>query len=235
MFRLLLINILLTVATSIAVAQADTVVVDSLTRISHIPTGIRIGTDLISIGKSQFQDNFTGWEINADVDFYRYFLALDYGSWGRTFKSDTAGQYANDGTYWRAGIDVNFLVRDIDRNMFFIGFRYGRANFSENLNVIAYDEITKQSVTLDYSQSGNKAHWFELTSGLRVKVWKMLWMGYTARFKFGLKYGASENIIPSDVPGYGRTEKDSYWGFNYQIFIRLPLRKQQVLIFPSKR
>jgi hypothetical protein len=235
MFRLLLINISLILFSAAAFAQqADTVVVDSLTRISHRPTGVRIGTDLISLGKSQFQDDFTGWEINADIDFYRYFLALDYGSWGRTFTSDAAGHYSNDGTYWRAGIDVNFLVRDIDRNMFFIGFRYGRANFSENLNVIAFNDITQEYVTLDYAHSGIKAHWLELTSGLRVKVWKMLWMGYTARFKFGLKYGSSENIIPADVPGYGRTEKDSYWGFNYQIFIRLPLRKQQVLIFPKK-
>jgi hypothetical protein len=235
MFRLLLINIALIIVTTAAVAQqADTVVVDSLTRINHLPTGIRIGTDLISLGKSQFQDNFTGWEINADIDFYRYFLALDYGSWGRTFTSDS-GHYSNDGTYWRAGVDINFLVKDIDRNMFFIGFRYGRANFSEDLNVYVQNYFVDDSfVTLNYSHSGIKAHWFELTSGLRVKVWKMIWMGYTARFKFGLKYGSSENIIPSDVPGYGRTEKDSYWGFNYQLFFRIPLRKQQVLIFPKK-
>ena len=238
MLRFLLINISLLLISVASFAQRpDTVVLDSLGKINYLPTGIRIGTDLISIGKTQFQNDFKGWEVNADIDFYRYFLALDYGSWGRTFSSDS-GNYSNDGTYWRAGIDVNFLVKDIDRNMFFIGFRYGRARFSEDLTVYANNWFPPVDVLVStpYTHSGVNARWFELTSGLRVKIWKIIWMGYTARFKFGLKYDANTaDIIPADVPGYGRTEKDSYWGFNYQIFIRLPLRKPQVIIYPDKK
>src|SRR5688572_4945883 len=113
MLRLFLINIALLVFTVRGFSQdGDTVRVDSVIRHSCIPTGIRIGTDLISIGKTQFQDDFKGWEVNADADFGRYYLALDYGSWARTFASDS-GNYANDGTYWRAGVDVNFLLKDI--------------------------------------------------------------------------------------------------------------------------
>lgn len=215
--------------------EADSVRADSVVRSSYIPTGIRIGTDLISIGKTQFQDDFTGWEVNADVDFGRYYLALDYGSWGRSFASDTSGNYSNDGTYWRAGVDVNFLLKDIDRNLFFVGMRYGRANFSEDLTVIAYNPVTRERENLPYSHSGVTARWFELTTGLRVKIWKVIWMGYTARLKFGLKHANTADIIPSDVPGYGRTNKDSYWGFNYQIFIRIPVRKQPPVIFEKKK
>ncbi len=211
--------------------KADSVRADSVH--SYVPTGIRIGTDLVSLFKTQYQNDFRGWEVNADVDFYRYYLVLDYGSWGRTFSSD-AGHYSNDGTYWRAGIDVNFLVKDPERNMFFIGARYGKANFAENLNVYAYNPFDSIFVSQDYAHSGIKAHWFELTTGLRVKIWKMIWMGYTARFKFGLKYDDTEKIIPSDVPGYGRTEKDSYWGFNYQVLIRIPLKRQPALLKETK-
>ena len=69
--------------------------------------------------------------------------------------------------------------------------------------------------------------WYELTGGIRVKIWKMIWMGYTGRFKFGLKTNESGAMLPSDVPGYGRTDKDNTWGFNYQIFFRIPVRKAQ--------
>src|SRR5688572_10334197 len=98
MLRLRLIKILpLLIISSVAHAQdGDSVRADSVIRRSFIPTGVRVGTDLISIGKSQFQNNFNGWEVNADVDFHRYYLALDYGSWGRTFGSDS-GNYKNDG------------------------------------------------------------------------------------------------------------------------------------------
>ncbi len=227
MLKLRLIEILLfSLLSSLAFSQSkDSVRRDTITIKDYIPTGIRIGTDLISLIKSQYQKDFSGWEVNADIDFRRYYLALDYGSWSRTFNSDSANNYFNDGTYWRAGVDVNFLLKDLDRNMFFVGARYGRANFSEDLTIYAYNEFTKTYEYLNYAHSGINARWFELTTGIRVKMWKAIWMGYTARFKFGLKHDETEHIIPSDVPGYGRTNKGSYWGFNYQIFIRIPVRK----------
>ena len=233
-FRLIKILLFSLVVTGAFAQPSDTVRLDTLLRHRFIPTGIRVGTDLISLAKSQFQDDFSGWEVNADVDFHRYYLAVDYGAWSRTFLSDS-GNYSNDGTYWRVGVDVNFLLKDPDRNMFFIGARYGSGTFSQNLSVYAYNQFTQTFENLEYYNSGVHANWFELTSGLRVKIWKVIWMGYTARFKFGLNYDDTEDIIPSDVPGYGRTNKDSYWGFNYQIFVRIPVRKQQPIAFKMKK
>ena len=188
-----------------------------------VPTGVRVGTDLIAIVRSTYDKTFAGWELNADVDFYRYYFAVDYGYWGRTYASDTAN-YANDGTYFRIGADVNFLKNDPDRNMFFFGVRYGVGTFNETLSVVAFDPTWGP---LDGTFNNTKAHatWMELTTGLRVKIWKMIWLGYTVRLKFGLNTSNTPEMLPHDVPGYGRAEEDSYWGFNYQILIRLPVRK----------
>lgn len=210
---------------------ADTVKRDTVKN-RYLPTGIRFGTDVLALVKSNVQDDFQGWEVNADVDFYRYFLAIDYGSWARTYPKDSAN-YSNDGTYWRVGADVNFLTKDVERNMFFLGLRYGHANFSENLGIITADPIYGP-ISRDYVNTDITARWYELTTGLRVKIWKMIWMGYTARFKFGLKSNGASEMLPHDVPGYGRTDRESYWGFNYQIFIRLPFRKMPPLP-PSKK
>src|SRR6188508_2378397 len=51
----------------------------------YFPTGIRFGTDAFSLVRNTYDETFKGWEVNADVDFYRYYLAVDYGSWGRTY------------------------------------------------------------------------------------------------------------------------------------------------------
>ena len=51
-------------------------------------------------------------------------------------------------------------------------------------------------------------------------------MGYTVRLKFALNTDSTDDMMPSDVPGYGRADAESYWGFNYQIFIRIPVRKK---------
>lgn len=201
--------------------------VDSLGAKKFIPTGIRIGTDLIALAKTGYDKTYTGWEVNFDADFNRYYLAVDYGSWGRTFTPDS-GAYSNDGRYWRAGVDFNFLKKDPDKNMFFFGLRYGHSSFSEKLEITTYDPRWG-SGPRQFDYSGQRAHWFELTTGLRVKMYKFIWMGYTARFKFGLKIDESAEMLASDVPGYGRADKESYWGFNYQLFFRIPVMRGRAL------
>jgi hypothetical protein len=210
----------------LSVAATSQAQVGDTTKVKHDfrPTGVRVGTDLIAIVRSHSDKTFAGWEFNGDVDFYRYYLAVDYGHWGRTYASDTSN-YSNSGNYFRIGVDVNFLKKDPDRNMFFIGFRYARSSFNENLSVVSSDPVWG-SLNGDFSNSNVPAQWMELTTGLRVKVWKIIWLGYTARLKFGLSTGDTPEMLPHDVPGYGRAQEDSYWGFNYQILIRLPVRKQ---------
>lgn len=187
------------------------------------PTGIRVGTDVASIIKSGVDDTFEGWEVNGDIDFYRYYFAVDYGYWARNYTAYDA-TYANDGNYWRVGADVNFLTKDPDKNMFFFGLRYGSSVFSEQMDIQKVDPVWG-AITTTLNNSDVKAHWYELTTGLRVKMFKIIWMGYTVRLKFALDTDAVGALMPSDVPGYGRADASSFWGFNYQIFIRLPVRK----------
>jgi hypothetical protein len=189
------------------------------------PTGIRIGTDLISLIKSNTQKDFTGWEMNADVDFSNYFLTLDVGNWGRDYTL-LNGNYKNSGNYFRIGADINFLQKDPDHNMFFLGLRYGRSSFSESLT---YQETlpifgTQTHIDANPSVTGS---WVELTTGLRVKVWKGFWMGYTARMKLAANTsGATPALSPYDMPGYGLIQQSPWWGFNYQVFWRIPIRKE---------
>jgi len=197
---------------------------DSLRRIQK-PTGVRIGTDIIAIGKTIFDSPLSGWEINADVDFGRYYLALDYGSSSRKDSLEN-GYYENDGRYLRVGVDVNFLLKDPDKNMVFLGFRYGRSTFSEQLTY----ETTLDDfgvIQTDLTNPNATAGWGEMTAGLRVKIWKSIWMGYTGRMKFLPSVKGNPAIETFDIPGYGKTSKGIYWGFNYQVFYRIPFQKDK--------
>lgn len=207
---------------SAQIIKSDTVKTDTIKN-KYLPTGVRIGTDLISLVKARYQDNFSGWEINGEVDINRYYLAMEYGNWGRKLNSDSAA-YSNDGKFWRVGIDVNFLKKDPDRNMFFIGGRYGRSTFSEQMQLISYDPIWGTLAT-SYTNKEVPARWLELTAGIRVKIWSIFWLGYTGRFKFALKTGATEEMLPYDIPGFGTTDKGTTWGFNYYAMVRIPIRK----------
>jgi hypothetical protein len=214
------ISLLLLVAFAASAQKRDTV----KQKHDFRPTGIRFGTDAIAIIKSATDKTFEGWEVNGDIDFYRYYFAADYGYWARNYTAYDAA-YSNDGTYWRVGADVNFLTKDPDKNMYFFGLRYGASVFSEEMVIQKVDPVWGD-ISTTLTNSNVHAHWFEATTGLRVKMLKIIWMGYTVRLKFALDTDNTDNMMSSDVPGYGRADAESYWGFNYQIFIRIPVRKK---------
>jgi hypothetical protein len=223
-------SVILVLVTWTAFAQKK----DSVsTRERYMPTGVRFSTDAISIARNFYDDSFEGWEVNADVDFYRYYFVVDYGTWSRMYPGDSV-DYKNNGRYFRIGADVNFLTRDPERNQFFLGLRYGRGSFDERFSVIDVDDRWG-TFTGQYRNDNVSARWFELTTGIKVRMFSWFWMGYTARFKFGLKTGDTPTMLPHDVPGYGRTDRDSYWGFNYQLMFRIPLRKYPPLPPPKKK
>jgi hypothetical protein len=119
---------------------------------------------------------------------------------------------------------VNFLLKDPEKNMFFLGARYGHGKFSEQMNITFQDPVWGTS-TNSYDNNNVKADWIELTTGLKVRVVKFFWMGYTARYKFALGTNAPEGFVPHDVPGYGRTYSNNTWGFTYYLMFNIPVRK----------
>ena len=193
----------------------------------YIPTGFRVGTDLIDLGKTISGNTFTGWEVNSDVDFANYYLTADVGTWGKDILIKN-GDYKNSGTYYRAGIDINFLGSDPDKNMFFIGFRAGHSFFNESVTYHTTPSHLYSPLDTTSTNPSASGNWGELTNGLRVKVWKGLWLGYTARMKFAPTVHGSPNFATYDMPGYGVIQNSPWWGFNYQIFWRFAWRKNKV-------
>ncbi len=189
------------------------------------PGGVSVGVDAISLIRSRTSDKFSGWEVNADVDFHRYHVVADFGTWATNYELKN-GYYQSDGNYFRVGVDVNFLLKDPDSNMLFLGFRHGRSSFTDNVNY-SFLDAQLDPVNLEAGNSGISANWMEGTAGLRVKVWKFIWMGYTGRMKFRLRVKGEGPLKAYDVPGYGLTYKTTWWGFNYQVFVKIPLKKRQ--------
>jgi hypothetical protein len=196
------------------------------------PTGIRIGTDVIDLIKTNTGKTFQGWEVNGDLGLANYYLAADIGSWSKNIplaqgaSYNNGGSYSNGGNYYRLGVDVNLLGKDPDRNMLFFGLRYGKSKFHES---IIYRDSSVFGVTnRNLTSADVNGSWVELTSGLRVKIWKGLWMGYTARMKMGPNTkGGNPAISPYDMPGYGLVSNKPWWGFNYQVFWKFAWKKEK--------
>lgn len=186
------------------------------------PSAVRIGTDIVAIGQTVLSPDKDLFEVNADVAFSKYFLTLDAGM-DNIVRNGEDYTYENRGKYFRLGADINFMPNDPDNNVFFFGLRYGRSYFNDNLTVRSEDDIYG-AYTL-YSENTNlTARWFEMATGFKVRVWKAFFLGYTFRIKFSSKInGATGNLTPYEIPGYGEAADPTEVGVNYQIFYRIPL------------
>jgi hypothetical protein len=189
-----------------------------------IPTGVRIGYDLVSLARSRFVSTFSGSEFSVDTDIYRYYPTVEIGNASRDYASDNGSTYENSGNYWRAGIDVNFMKKDPEKNMFFLGARYARSGYSEKARIITTDKLWGD-LDQQYENADLTANWLEMTTGMRIRVWKVFWLGYTARFKFALNTDEGANLLTTDVPGYGATDRNTTWGFSYYAFFKIPVRR----------
>ncbi len=214
--------------------EVDSVKTDKL---KFVPSGIRVGMDLVSYGqavvkngiKAFTQGEVRQWKFNADIDIHRYFLNFEYGKFERQW-NDPYFIYINEGSFFKVGPDINFLQRDPDHSALFVGFRYAKANYSD---IIIFD------YTNDYWSDGSnfaenttlKSSWYEITTGMKVRIYKFLWTGYTARFKFNVNDNHANNeLSPYWIPGYGLAEAESRWGFEYWLMFRIPFRKYSPVV-----
>lgn len=211
-------------------AEEDTVTVQRVKKPDSLREkiyfrAVRFGTDILALALSA-SDRTNRWEVNVDTDFGPFYLAADYGRSTQTEVIVNNGDYRNEGSYWRAGIDVSILKKDPDRNMLFFGLRYARAAYEERVNLTVNDPYFGTQQYALYNPQVT-AGWGEMVAGLRVKVWKEFWMGFTSRLKIALNVNGDTQVSSYDVPGYGVVQGGSTWGFNYQVFWRIPIARQK--------
>lgn len=203
----------------------------------YAPTAIKLGVDPGTLGYMIFSDKRSLLEFEGDIDIDRYFIVANYGL--SSYKlNEESYTYENEGSYLKLGVDINFMNEDPNLNVAFFGLRYASSSFSDKLD---YD--TKQIIhsetgwpsTRETNSNGNaKANWFEMTSGLKIRIVKQLYMGFTLRYKLMLKVKNTEGLRPYYIPGFGKNINTSAFGFNYYISYRLPFRKKTIYINDKK-
>jgi hypothetical protein len=190
-----------------------------------LPSAVRVGTDLGYMGVSLFDPEKQQFEFSTDIDLYKFLLTADYGTGNWTFLHDNY-DYNSSGSYFKAGVDYNLLARDPELNVIYFGVKYAKGHFSERLN---YEIVDPWYYNYSKTEDKNdiKANWIEANFGMKVRVWKQLYLGWAGRIKLAKHVNADGSSLSTYyIPGYGKAESDSRWGFNYQIFYRIPFRKK---------
>ena len=196
--------------------------------------GIRLGTDLIKLGRTALDDNYTGFEIVADYRLTRrWFVAGELGNENRNVSTDYL-DVTTKGNYFKAGFDFNMHdnLFPLD-NMIYTGFRIGYSNFSQTINqstIYTVEQYWQPTVTNTNKRefNGLNAIWAEVLMGLKAEVLNNLYLGLNVQLKYLITEDAPENFANFYIPGYSRIYEGSKVGtsINYTISYRIPVYKK---------
>jgi len=165
-----------------------------------------------------------GVELSFDTEIkYNYFPTIEIGHTSIEDNTDLH-KYESAGNYIKVGLNYNILKykHRLDRNIFFVGARYGYSNFfnKADINIINQWGIYNNS----FNFNNLNTHWLEGVIGLRSEIVKNLYMGYTIRIKTMLYHSNYNDYIPYWVPGYGEAIKNITVGISYSLFYAIPIR-----------
>ncbi|MFT5639952.1 MAG: hypothetical protein ACI9A7_000044 [Cyclobacteriaceae bacterium] len=180
----------------------------------------RVNLDLIPLGRNIFVPaQKSGFEIQTSVLFNQYRLHFEYGS--QRTKRGTNYDYNNKGQYFRIGPEINLLKNAKDGLEMTFGLRYAQSTFD---NSLSYETNDFFGSIISIEENRQSTRWLEITTGLSAKIGKRMTMGYTVRYKIQRKPLTSDQLLPYDIPGFGRRDDSNEVGFNYYIGWLLPLK-----------
>jgi hypothetical protein len=203
----------------------------------YLPSAVRVGVDPGTLYYMIFSQKRNFFEAEADIDIDRFFLVGNYGTTDYTLEKPTF-LYENSGTYFRVGADINFMHEDPHDNVAFWGLRYASASFKDELDyqtdAVIQSETGWPNTMESIENNSLSARWFEMVGGMKIKVVKQLYLGFTVRYKLFMKTSGAQDMKPYYVPGFGKNIKRSSFGFNYYVSYRLPFRKKTVVVDDNK-
>ncbi len=201
------------------------------------PSGLRIGVTLNDLIRTATNAADTRYSFQGDLAFGRFMLVTEYGVANTQQQNNPdrlASPYTYDsqGSFLRVGIDVNLLkdreVNDYDAagSILLFGLRFGRAQINDQLSYELVDPLWGNSA-LTQENNGLVATWAEMTAGVKVEVFKNVFLGYNLRFKFAQGFSDQPTLLPYYIPGFGRSDRPERFGFDYSIFYRIPLKRRK--------
>lgn len=196
--------------------------------------GIRIGADLSKLARTFLEDDYKGFELNADYRLTKkWYLAGEIGNEEKTTETDFLSNTAS-GSYIKAGADYNMYNNWLGmENMIYTGFRAGVSTFSQTRNSYTFYSQNQywnpqytDNTPLEFD--GLSAIWVELIIGMKAEVLNNLYVGVNAQLKGLVSEDELDNYENLYIPGYNKTYDSGSFGvgFSYNISYLIPIFKK---------
>lgn len=226
-FALLLLNSLAATAQRVVEisARGDSIVADTLRgglkkepRAWKLSVGTDVAGAILAVATS-----YGSYEGNVRLNLREtYFPTVEVGLGVSDYTNDdTHIHYKTSSPYFRIGADYNFIKDKTSGNRIFGGLRYGFTPFKYDVSGPAlYDSVYKTYHDFNHKGLSANSHWVELVGGIEAKVWGILHLGWSVRYKIRIAESNTAVGHAWYVPGYGTSGGSVMTGtFNVSIDI----------------
>lgn len=168
---------------------------------------VTIGVDIWNPAMRAFGQNYGLIDFMVQVSLhnrYKPTVEIGLGTASNTPADNNFTYKSPLSTYFKIGIDYNFLFNSSTDYQFFAGLRLGYAPFKFSLtDVTIPSSYWDETAHLTIPSQTTSVLWWEFAAGLRVKLWGPIAAGWMLRYhniahEKKLAYGQ-----PWYIPGYG--------------------------------
>ena len=158
--------------------------------------------------------------LMANLD-NRFFPLIELGYAGAEKTTGAGVSFKTSGMFQKIGIDFRLLKpkqsSPIRSNHILGGVRLGMIHFNYSIaNVLIEDPYWGGSEIINENAIPAAKFWLEFTAGLRVSLYKNVYVGWNARNKRLLNKAKEGENAPWYIPGYG-LGNSPIWGFSYTV------------------
>ena len=150
----------------------------------------------------------------------RYFPIVELGIGTSNHTNETSNlHYKVHSPYYRVGMDYNVAKNARSMGRIFVGVRYGFSSYKYDVdgpNMI--DPIYGTITPFCYTGVRGINHWGEFVAGLETRVWGMLHLGWSIRYK--MRIYNKRTLVDNAwyVPGFGKNDTHALGGTFNVIF-----------------
>ena len=150
----------------------------------------------------------------------RFFPTIEVGCGISNHTNETTSlHFKTKAPYFRVGCDYNFAKDIHGLGRILGGMRYGFSSFKYDLDgPDIEDSIWGTHTPFHFSNLNSNVHWAEFVFGMESKVWGVLHLGWSVRYRFRLSNKHAEVGQAWYVPGFGRNSASALSGTFNLIF-----------------
>ncbi|MDO5570676.1 MAG: DUF6048 family protein [Bacteroidales bacterium] len=208
---------------------------DSIAHVYPFFNGLRVGVNILNPALMAFGQDWGSYEGVVEASIHnRFFPEWSFGVGSADKTADNGSRYIGNNAFFnRFGVSYNFRYNSTLPNYFVFSVRYGISSYKADITGLSFSDDYWGSIdNINLYNQKFTSQWVELGAGIRVQVFKNIYMGWTVYVKPLIKSGSTENANPYYIPGYGTY--GNKFGVNYNIYYQLPIKTKKPKINTAK-